>query len=82
MVEEVKAAEAHGLRSSDYRLSSIQVLLETLQADLTKAESVRKMAELDILLSDAFLLLGNKTAFKTLLLCRLWIYWIQFRLYF
>ena len=56
----LERAETHGLRPSDYHTSAIRSLLLTLQAEDAPDgdRHARRLADLDLLLTDAFLLYG------------------------
>ncbi|HJS43090.1 MAG TPA: L,D-transpeptidase family protein [Gemmatimonadales bacterium] len=60
-VEAIGRADLDGLEPEDYRLSHIRALLDTVRADAAKgrAPAPDRLAQLDILLSDAFLLYGS-----------------------
>ncbi|HPD60989.1 MAG TPA: L,D-transpeptidase family protein [Thermodesulfobacteriota bacterium] len=65
LVEVLSRAEMEGLRPQDYHLSSIEKLLALLRTDIQKGLVVApdQLANLDLLLTDAFLIYGSHLLF-------------------
>ena len=61
LVNALRRADIEGLRPSDYHLAAIEARLAALRADIQKGLVVApdRFAELDLLLTDAFLLYGS-----------------------
>lgn len=60
-VEAIGRADLDGLKPEDYHLSQIRTLLDTVRDDAAngRAPTADRLAQLDLLLSDAFLLYGS-----------------------
>jgi murein L,D-transpeptidase YcbB/YkuD len=61
LVDALGRADLEGLEPADYHLSAIRAALDSLRADAGNGHDItpRRMAQLDLLLSDAFLLYGS-----------------------
>lgn len=61
LVDALGRADLEGLEPADYHLSAIHEALDSVRADAANGRDItpRRMAELDLLLSDAFLLYGS-----------------------
>lgn len=60
LVGALRRADLEGLRSEDYHLASIEAVLAAVRADATRGPAIApdRWAELDLLLTDAFLVYG------------------------
>jgi len=61
LLEFIRQAEQHGLRSADYHLAKIEMILSDLARiqESRQPPNPRLLVDLDLLLSDAFLILGS-----------------------
>lgn len=61
MIRAIKASPTHGLQPADYHIEEIDAVIADLRNDLRRKDSVdaEKLASLDLLLTDAFLLYAS-----------------------
>jgi L,D-transpeptidase YcbB len=61
LIDALGRADLEGLEPADYHLRAIQTSLDSVRADAAHGRSItpRRLADLDLLLSDAFLLYGS-----------------------